>query len=244
MKRQILLIIILTFSTINISFACMCSILSTPTVQYQEADFVATIKILKNYKNSPDTNQYYKADIEILELYKGKKIKSIFVLGSNGNNTYNSCGTFISEGETRLIFGRSEGSIISTYLCTSYYKPNNLSFKINKIEEKLILLKKHAKNNVINFSNEIAIYPYDFKRIYNPESTNYYSLVKVVISKGGFVKNIKFITNDTQTLQTAYRDYFSKTIDWQSRLQKISVKNIAEDMTLIFEINPYTKARI
>lgn len=78
------LVLLLSFFFLKLTaFACSCSILSTITSDYQTSDFVGVVKILKNYKNYPDTNEYYKADVEVLNLYKGNTIKSIYVLGNN-----------------------------------------------------------------------------------------------------------------------------------------------------------------
>ncbi|WP_165953195.1 hypothetical protein [Pedobacter changchengzhani] len=52
MKITTIIITILSIFVINTCKACMCSSLKTITFQYQQADFVATVKIIKNYKNS------------------------------------------------------------------------------------------------------------------------------------------------------------------------------------------------
>jgi len=243
MKKPILLVFILSLAFTLSSYACSCSIFDTVTSQYQKADFVATLKIIKIYKNFPDTNQYYKADVEIIDLYKGKTLRSIYILGNNGGSIYNSCGTFIEEGETRLIIGSFEGNMITTYLCTSFYKPNEVNYKNNRIAERLTLLKKHVKNNSISFINEMTIYPYDFKQNYKPELINYFSLVKVIINRNGLIKQVKFITNDSDTLKKAYLDYFNNIINWTNRLKKISNKNNSENITVVFEIKPYTSLK-
>lgn len=242
MKKPILLVFILSLAFTLSSYACSCSIFDTVTSQYQKADFVATLKIIRNYKNFPDTNQYYKADVEIIDLYKGKTLKSIYILGNNGGNTYNSCGTYIKEGETRLIFGSFEGNTISTYLCTSYNNPNETNYMSSRVGERLQLLKKHSKKSTIRFLNEMTIYPFDFKQIYNPKLINHFSLVKLTINRNGLIKQVKFITNDNDTLKKAYQEYFNQP-NWPDRLKKISNKNNSENITVVFEIKPYTSLK-
>lgn len=243
MKKALYILFFLFFTLLNASRACNCSILSTVTYQYQTADFVASVKILKNYKNTPESNEYYKSDIEIIELYKGKKVKRISVLGSNGNNMYNSCGTFINVGEIRLIFGNLEkdGSI-STYLCTSYYKPLSVGYEDNKVAQKLRLLKAAAKNHRISVSNDAALYPYDFKQIYDPELANNYSIVKVKLDHEGKPLLIKSLTKEQQKLIKHYKTYFTNEVDWKGRLNRIKVKS-GKGITLFFEINPYTNTK-
>lgn len=240
MKKPILLFISFIIGLSAKSFACHCSILETITSQYQTSDFVASVKILKNYKNTPDSNEHYKADIEILDLYKGKKTKSILVFGSNGNNRFNSCGTFIDVGETRLIFGKLEkdGSI-STYLCTSYYEPLKESYKNNKVAQKLNLLKKGIGDYKISSDKDTALYPYDYKQIYKPALANNYSIVKVKLNGDSEVLKITYLTKETKELIKYYDKYFKEVIDWKRRLTRI--KHIkGETITLCFEINPYT----
>ncbi|TDG34946.1 hypothetical protein EZJ43_16005 [Pedobacter changchengzhani] len=89
----------------------------------------------------------------------------------------------------------------------------------------------------------MAIYPYDFKFIYNPDSASYYSLIKVVVKKDGFVKDIKSITGDSKALKKVYNDYFVNIFNWKSRLPKINPNNKIEDITLFFEIMPYTSIK-
>lgn len=219
----------------------MCSVLETVTLKYQTADFVAVVKIIKNYKNSPSSNEYYKADIEIVNQYKGKKIKSLSILGNNGGDSYNSCGTFIPEGATRLIFGNfdSKGNI-STYLCNSYIEPLEDNYKKSKTSEKLELLKLNVKDFNIRVFNETAFYPYDFKYIYKPEMSNYYSLIKIVINKDSATKKIEFITETNDELTKAYNDYFFNVINWKSRLEKVAPKLQDSVLTIFFEIKPFT----
>lgn len=73
-------ITILALFASSTTLACYCSILSTITSNYQQANFVGLVKILKNYKNYPDTNEHYKADVEVLNLYKGKSVKACIYL--------------------------------------------------------------------------------------------------------------------------------------------------------------------
>lgn len=240
MKKLILSIVICTFAAISSCYACYCS--STLIVDYQTANFVAAVRIIKNYKNSPDTNDYYKADIEIIDLYKGKSIKSIYILGSNGNNTYNSCGTFIKEGEVRLIFGNfNKENNMSTYLCTSYYRPLEAPYKRDQISQKLSLLKKYAEDYTIKIYNADLISTYDFKTTYDPTKENYFSLLKIKIDKNGLVKAIDYLTKDSDELKAAYDNYFRTKFNW-SRIQSIRKENI-DDITLFFEVKPYTSLK-
>ncbi|RZK44246.1 MAG: hypothetical protein EOO90_00865 [Pedobacter sp.] len=240
MRANFLFLFLLIIILPKIGYGCICSFLSTTSVEYQRSAFVATVKIVKNYKNIPDTNEYYKADIEIIDLYKGKKISSIYILGGE---VYNSCGTFIPEGETRLIFGTVyKEKYISTFLCGSYKKPLEAYYKRDQIGDKLRLLKKHASKHMVNINNEVLLYPVNFNRIYNPDSVNYFSLVKVELNRDRSVKAIRYLTKDSQKLKKAYEYYFKNQFDWR-RIERIK-SNQADGITLFFEINPYTNSNL
>lgn len=236
MKR--IFIILLQISLSINTLACSCSILSTITSEYQTSDFVGVVKIIKNHKNYPDTNEYYKADVEVLNLYKGKTIKSLHVLGNNGGKSYNSCGTFIGEGEIRLVFGKiNKETLMTTSLCTSYYKPLNPNYKRDQIEEKLNILKRFARKHTITIYNEAAIYTSDFLRTSNLASINYFSIVGVTLSEEGKPKKIFFLTKDEKALKTKIIHYFNRIYGWK-RLTRIREINKGE-LTVFFEINPY-----
>lgn len=235
-KIHFVLLLFLVLSTPKV-FACSCNEF-TITFPYQTADFVGVVKILKNYKNSPDTNEYYKADVEVLNLYKGKKLKNLYILGSNGVNTYNSCGTFIKEGEVRLVFGNlMKDKSISTYLCNSYRKPDEHYYKRDQIAEKLLLLKRFAKKHTNKMSNEASLYISDFKKITNKDSANYTSIVGVKLTKSGAIKKIFHLTKDNEQLKSALEQYFNNNFNWK-RTER-SRKNANGDIILFFEVKPY-----
>ena len=239
MKLKLLFCItILALFASSTALACYCSMLSTITSNYQQANFVGVVKILKNYKNYPDTNEHYKADVEVLNLYKGKSVKSLYILGNNGGKTYNSCGTFIQEGETRLVFGSfTKDKLVSTYLCTSYLNPFNTSYKRDLIEEKLKLLKRFAKKHTIKIGNDALLYVNDFKRIKNPKTTKHFSLVRIDLTENGTIDKIAILTKDDKELSDSLKLYFKKTFNIQ-RLKGIREKNNG-NLIVFFEITPY-----
>ena len=68
-------ILITSFFICNTSFACEC-IKDILVHNFQKSAFVAKVKILKVSKPTAD-GEYQDATIEVLELYKGKKITTI-----------------------------------------------------------------------------------------------------------------------------------------------------------------------
>lgn len=228
--------IILLFS--NSVFACWCSILATTTYQYQISDFVGVVKIIKNYKNDPVNNQHYIADIEILNLYKGKPIKQLYILGNNGGEGYNSCGTFIEEGETRLIFGKTlVENKISTDVCSSHHKPNRDYYKREFIEEKLNVLARFAKNHKIKIVNDAAISTAGFKKVQTANTNKNFSIVGIKVSANGTIKKIYHLTDDEKQVKKACEEYIKST--FKGKQLEMLRKHNDGSFTVFLEFNSY-----
>lgn len=103
--KYLLTLVLLIFGY-KASLACKCEMPSV-AVSYVSADFVARFKILKVYPNQEE-DDFYKADIEILELYKGKKIESIYIGGRSDGKLGTSCDVFFPEGSDLLVAARAE----------------------------------------------------------------------------------------------------------------------------------------
>ena len=73
-------ILIVSFFIGSTSFACEC-IQDILVHNFQKSAFVAKIKILKVSKPTAD-GEYQDATIEVLELYKGKKLTTIKIQAS------------------------------------------------------------------------------------------------------------------------------------------------------------------
>lgn len=215
----------------------MCST-SNISYQYQTSDFVAVVKIIKNYKNNSAENQHYIADIEILNLYKGKPKKQLYILGNSREEGYNSCGTFINEGETRLIFGNIiSKDKVSTDLCSSYHKPNRDYYKRDFIEDKLDVLARYAKEHKIKIINDAYIAVYNFKKLERPSGNKHFSIVSVKISSKGEIQKIKYLTKDKKIVEKPFEAYINSTFK-DKLLQRIRKDNHGK-FTIFFEFNPY-----
>gem|GEM_PF-1100146 len=90
----------------NQAFACRCSFPS-PIDGFTSGDFVGRIKIIKVYPNH-DNEELYKADVEILEYFKGPKITSIFIAGRSDGKIGSSCAVFYPEGSDLLVVAAND----------------------------------------------------------------------------------------------------------------------------------------
>ncbi|WP_339755684.1 hypothetical protein [Algoriphagus aquimarinus] len=137
--KYIIIFILLVLS--NQALACGCSF-SNPSDRFVSADFVGRIRIVKVYPNEAD-NKPYKADVEIIEHFKGDKIKSIYIAGRSDGSLGSSCDVFYPEGSDLLVFARNDsGGRISFGMCSfPIVFENNLEQNLRDLEIVRVLSK-------------------------------------------------------------------------------------------------------
>ncbi len=123
---------------------------------YVAADFVARFKILKVYPNQGE-EAYFKADIEILEQFKGSKIESIYIGGRSDGKLGTSCDVFYPEGSDLLVAIRAkpDGRIVIG-MCTYTINFKNKR-KDNLLElETIMFMDKHYHDLTIPYRSIIS----------------------------------------------------------------------------------------
>ena len=93
----------------SFSFACSCHTVSQVEC-FMYSDFVAKVQITKVYPNATRQSETFKIDIEILDLFKGQKVKSIIVYGSSDSLYRSSCDMSVSKNSTWMIYARKDTS--------------------------------------------------------------------------------------------------------------------------------------
>ncbi|SFT91351.1 Tissue inhibitor of metalloproteinase [Algoriphagus locisalis] len=169
-----LLCALLLFVAGNQTFACVCEPVGL-TGSFISADFVAHIKIVEVYPNQ-NQDEIYKADIELIELFKGQKLTSIYIRGRSDGKMGSSCSVYFPKGSELVIAANSFGK--------EKYSFGACSYKIN--------LKKNYRNTRRNIEVLRAISAYDNTltlRYFPIVSPNFYDFLK---SKKGIVLNEKF----------------------------------------------------
>ena len=137
--KKIIQIILLLFS--GAVFACICDPPKV-TEKYIESDFVAKAKIIKNYKNV-SSEELYKADILISELFKGESLKSIYVAGRSDGNMGSSCSIFIPENTELIIYARKDkDGKYRIGMCSGLLYINKSNPKIQKRELEILKMLK------------------------------------------------------------------------------------------------------
>ncbi|MEI6586840.1 MAG: hypothetical protein WCL56_12185 [Sediminibacterium sp.] len=137
-------ILVASFFICSTSFACEC-IKDILVHNFQKSAFVAKIKILKVSAPTAD-GEYQDANIEVLELYKGKKIRTIKIQASLNTD----CNLMVDENTDWLVFAQiNRSGILQFDLCSGSMQ---LDRKMNSIDY------PNAQTNYIKeINNKIAV---------------------------------------------------------------------------------------
>jgi hypothetical protein len=148
--KNILQITIFLFS-IGV-FACDCDEPKI-TEKFIESEFVANVTILKIYPNQKN-EQGYKADIKINELFKGKRLKSIYVYGRSDNGIGSSCDIYIPTNTKLVAYARkNKDGNYGIGMCSGLLYLDKTNPKRQNRELEIL---KIFKSNNIDFTDKIA----------------------------------------------------------------------------------------
>lgn len=147
--KNILQITIFLFS-IGV-FACDCDPPKI-TEKYTQSDFVANVTIIKIYPNQKN-EQGYKADIKINELFKGERLKSIYVYGRSDNEIGTSCDIYIPVNTNLVAYAsKNKDENFGIGMCSGLLYLNTKNQKQQKRELEIL---KTFKTKEINFTDKI-----------------------------------------------------------------------------------------
>jgi hypothetical protein len=137
--------IILYLITIE-AFACDCTSPYLPE-KFVRADFVANVTIIKVYPNKKNESGY-KADIKIDKLFKGEKLKSIYISGRSDRTLGSSCDIFIPENTKLIVYAtkNKEGNY-GIGMCSGYVYLNSKNIHYEKRELEILKKLKSKKKN-------------------------------------------------------------------------------------------------
>jgi len=169
-------------------FGCKCHFQSFGE-NFAKNDFVAEIEILKTYDvdfKTESDGRFYKADIKILNLYKGKTISSILIRGKLGQIFGPACEVKISKGDQFLVYVDSK----SDFGISSCTPRKLLTDKNIEVERKAIqfLLKKEIENtNCFYFSGNY------FKKFKNLIPKHEFAVYQLKVNAQSKVESISVI---------------------------------------------------
>lgn len=157
-------------------FACKCNYQSFGE-NFAQNDFVAEIEIIRVYNVSSTTDEddrFYKADIKILKLYKGKSIQSILVRGKVGQIYGSACEVDVKKGEKFLIYLNPEENF-GMSSCTPTFGLDNPN--INKERKALDFLISNKLTN----TNSYYLSEESFEKFKTLKPQNHFAVYKLKI---------------------------------------------------------------
>lgn len=232
--------ILIIFSFIPAS-ACSC-IHFNFTDKFTRSDFVAEIRINQVYKNAGE-KELYKSDIEILNLYKGDSISSIYVAGRSDGKMGSSCAIFIPEGTKLIAYGYKdkEGKYIIgmcsglTYFNNHYYVDKN---RIRKERKMMAVLEKNdiELNHKISFDTNGSLYD-KLDQFDGIDLDKNFALFEITFSSDLKVKQIEILSGFKKSLNKKLMDIL-KSSEWRS-FKNGNRYTVPKDTKMLFEIHYY-----
>ncbi len=230
--------------TTAVSFACTCD--PPPiTDKYMHSDFVAKIRIVKNYKSEGE-EELYKSDILIEELYKGQLLKSIYVEGRNTDNDLDigsSCAIFIEEGTELIAYGtKDDKGRITIGMCSGLLY---LTGEYPKDEVRELAILRVLKKNKIDYTNDISIFSRDIalglKKYLGIELRNNFAIYEITFSSNLKVKNVREISKFNNKVDTKLIELI-KNSQWQTQYNT-ELSDISENCKVLFGIYYYPEEK-
>ena len=178
-------------------FACKCDYRSFGE-NFSNNDFVGEVEILKVYNvdlKTDEDDRFYKADIKILKLYKGKPLESILIRGKVEHIFGPACEIEVKKGEKFLIYlNLNENFGMSS--CTPKIGLNNPH--IDKERRAIELLMSHQ----ITHTNSFYFSDNYFNKFKNLTPKNDFAVYKLKVNSKSKVESISVI-QDFETSQDA-----------------------------------------
>ena len=211
-------------------FGCKCNHQSFGE-NFAQNNFIAEIEILKtiDIKSNNEDNRFYKADIRILKLYKGKSVSSILIKGKVGEIFGPACEIEVKKGDKFLVYlSTKDGLVMSS--CTPKTFLNNKKIDIERNVLDFVINKKIKNTDVFYLSGNY------FQKFKNLKPKNRFAVYEIRVNDKSKAKLISVIQNfgtseDEEVLKIIKREFeFSTGV-----FQEIKNKDIC--LILFFDSN-------
>jgi hypothetical protein len=238
--KKILQITIFLFS-IGI-FACDCDEPKI-TEKYIESEFVANVTILKIYPNQKN-EQGYKADIKINELFKGERLKSIYIYGRSDNGIGNSCDIYIPTNTNLVAYSRkNKDGNFGIGMCSGllYLNKNNKKRQKRELEILRTFKSKNIKfTSQINYQEKSKLHK-NLEQFKGIELNKSYGIYEITFESNLTIKNVTEISVFGNPIDKKLKEIIEKT-EWSSFDNGINDK-VPDNSKLIIGIYYYSEER-
>ena len=238
--KKILQITIFLFS-IGV-FACDCDPPKI-TEKYTQSDFVANVTIIKIYPNQKNEHGY-RADIKINELYKGDRLKSIYVYGRSDNGIGTSCDIYIPENTNLIAYAsKNEDGNYGIGMCSGLLYLNKTNQKRQKRELNIL---KTFKSKSIDFTDKIsyrekAKLHKELEQFKGIELDKNYGIYEITFASDLSIKNVIQISGFQNPIDKKLIEILKKT-EWTSFDKGVKDK-VPDNSKLLIGIYYYPKEK-
>ncbi len=235
-------------------FSCECDPLKI-TEKYIESDFVANVIITKIYPNKKN-EKGYRADIKINELFKGERLKSIYVYGRSDNGIGGSCDIHIPVNTKLIAYARvNKDGHYGVGMCSglmyldysSLYRKKTLKNTrgLERQKREIDILNTFKKKGIV-FTNKIK---YREKSVLHKGLEQFkgitldknYAIYEVSFSSDLKLKTIKVISGFGKSVDKKLIEILNKT-EWTSHDNGIKDK-VPDNSKLLVGIYYYDKEK-
>jgi len=238
--RNILNITIFLFS-IGV-FACDCDEPKI-TEKYVESEFVANVTILKIYPNQRN-EKGYKADIRINELYKGERLKSIYIYGRSDNGIGSSCDIYIPVNTNLVAYARkNKDGNFGIGMCSGllYLNKTNQKRQIRELEIlKAFKLKNIKFTDKIKYREKGKLHN-DLEQFKGIKINKNYGIYEITFSSNLTIKSVIEISGFGNPIDQKLTEIIKRT-EWTSFDKGINNK-VPDNSKLLIGIYYYPKEK-
>ncbi|RPD99135.1 hypothetical protein EGM88_03860 [Aureibaculum marinum] len=238
--KNILLITIFLFS-IGV-FACDCD-QPKITEKFIESEFVANVTILKIYPNKKN-EQGYKADIKINELFKGERLKSIYIYGRSDNGIGSSCDIYIPTNTKLVAYARkNKDGNYGIGMCSGLLYLNKRNFK--RQQRELDILKMFKSKNIdftdkINYIEKSNLHK-DLEQFKGIELEKSYGIYEITFESDLTISNVVEVSGFGNSVDQKLIEIIKKS-EWSSFDKGIKDK-VPDNSKLLIGIYFYPKEK-
>ena len=213
------------------------------TEKFIQSDFVAKARIVRNYENE-SSKELYKSDIIIKELFKGEKLKSIYVGGRSDGKMGSSCSIFIPENTELIVYARkNEDGKYIVGMCSGLLYLNNRNLEKQKRELDILQMFKSENINFtdkINYREKAKLHK-ELEQFKGIELEKSYGIYEITFSSNLTIKSVIKISGFNNLIDQELIDIIKKT-EWTSFDKEVKDK-VPENSKLLMGIYYYPKEK-